>query len=155
MKWRENWSELIVVFLYPPPVEKIWSKIKNIKVTPNWLKLREKKSQLFFEKNQSCSKLAEMARKLVVNYFGFFTQPWWKTTSMADNLNWRQPKWKTTSIDDDHNGRRPHWKTTSMEDNLYGRQPQWKTTFMEDNLNGRQPLWKTTSMEDNLNGRQP
>ena len=46
------------------------------------------------EKNQSCSELPEMARKLVENNFLIFSPPLKKTK----NLNGRQPKWKTTSM---------------------------------------------------------
>ena len=69
----------------PPPKKKCWSKMKKIKVTPNWLKWRENWSKIIFgfvltplpstrktflvknEQNQSYSKLAKMGRKLVGN----------------------------------------------------------------------------------------
>ena len=53
LKCRENWSKIVFEFLEPPPPKKnmggkFWSEIKI---------------------NKSCSKLPEMARKLVFNFF--------------------------------------------------------------------------------------
>ena len=59
LKWRENWSKIILEVLSPPP-----KKNKNI-----W-----GRTTILFknERNQSCSKLPEMARKLVENDFRTF-----------------------------------------------------------------------------------
>ena len=105
LKWQENWQNRFLDFLAPPPKKKIiWgayktnlSKMEKIKVVQNWLKWREHWSktslglfspppqkiylegvQQFFvenEKNQSCSKLPEMARTLVENEFWTFQPP--------------------------------------------------------------------------------
>ena len=47
MKWRENWSEIISGFVDPTPTPQDWGQKK------------------MWTKNQSCSKLAEIGRKLV------------------------------------------------------------------------------------------
>ena len=49
LKWRENWSKIVSELFYPPTPSK--NVVKN-------------------EKNQSCSKLAEMARKFVGHNLG-------------------------------------------------------------------------------------
>ena len=54
--WRENWSKIFVKVFWPP--------------TP--LPHGTKKNAKNEEKNQSCSKLAQMARKLLGNYFRIF-----------------------------------------------------------------------------------
>ena len=101
LKWRENWSKTIFGFVGPPPPKKKFggrtknflSKMKKIKVVQNCLKWRENWPKTIFGffapppkknwkpyknifvkngKNQSCSKLPEMARKLVENDFWTF-----------------------------------------------------------------------------------
>ena len=60
LKWRENWSEMIFG-LFRPTAKKNWGGVqKNVVKT---------------EKNQSCSKLPEIARKLVENNFLIFGPP--------------------------------------------------------------------------------
>ena len=52
MKCREKWSKMIFGFFGPPtkkigpPPKKIWSKMKKIKVVPNWPKWRENWSEV-------------------------------------------------------------------------------------------------------------
>jgi len=57
LKWRENWSKTSFGIFSPPP-KKDLEGVQNFFVKN--------------EKNQSCSKLPEMARKLVENEFWTF-----------------------------------------------------------------------------------
>ena len=57
LKWRENWLKMILKLFSPPPKKKIGG-LRN-----------------FFVKNENCSKLPEMARKLVEKDFWTFNPP--------------------------------------------------------------------------------
>ena len=59
VKWQENWSKIFFELYSPPSKTK-----KNFAGRTNFL--------VKTEKNQSCSKLHEMARKLVENEFWTF-----------------------------------------------------------------------------------
>ena len=55
LKWREHWSKTKFGLFSPPTPQKIWGGVQKI-VVEN-------------EKNESCSKLPEIARKLVEHDF--------------------------------------------------------------------------------------
>ena len=89
LKWQENWSKMIL-WLFSPHSKKIggrtnffcqtWNKSKLFKIAWNGEKIGQKLFRTFqppphTKKNKICSKLPEMARKLVENDFLDFSLP--------------------------------------------------------------------------------